>query len=181
MNIRRKLAVAAAVTLPVTGLVVVGGAQVASAGGPPILQCASLGSDSGSTGGVTFDANGAGGLTGPGTAGLDLGAGLSASAVSSVDEDALAVGTNVLVLPNEAIAGQTLTLGTAPNTQTVTVVADSTAKVGVAGLKNFETAIISPASTLVVAEEDCADDQPVYDGLVPVVQQHHGQHREAPT
>ena len=44
MNIRKKLAVAAAVALPVTGLVVLGGTQLSAAGGPPILSCSSLGS-----------------------------------------------------------------------------------------------------------------------------------------
>lgn len=137
MNIRKRLAVTAAIVLPVSGLAVVGGvSQFASAGGPPVLSCASLGADAGPTGGVTFDTG-----SGPGTAGLDLGASLQQAPATTLDVDALATGGNVVVLEAEAIAGQTLSLA---NGQTVTVLGDSVAHTGVAGPKNLETAIISP-------------------------------------
>ena len=72
--------------------------------------------------------------------------GSSASAVTGVIDDyALPVGLGttpqVVLLTGEAIAGQTLTLS---NGLTVTVISDSTAKTGVAGAKNLETAIITP-------------------------------------
>jgi trimeric autotransporter adhesin len=145
MNIRKRLAVAAAIVLPATGLAVIGGTQFASAGGPPVLSCADLGADAANaTGGVTFDTG-----TGPGTAGLDLGASLSSTAVTSLDEDALTVGQNVAVLPNEAIAGQTLSLS---DGQTVTVVSDTDAHTGVASTKNYETATFTPAATSAMAK-----------------------------
>jgi len=144
MNIRKRLVVAAAVVLPVSGLVVLGGAQVASAGGPPVLSCSNLGANpSDATGGVTFD-NG----SGPGTAGLDLGAGLTNSTVTTTDSTALAVGGDVVVLSAEAIAGQTLQFGNPPSGPVYTVVSDTTGVRGVASLKNHETAVITPAATV---------------------------------
>jgi hypothetical protein len=160
MNIRKKLAVAAAVALPVSGLALLGGTQLSAAGGPPILTCSSLGSDPSpavpNTGGVTFD-NG----SGPGTAGLSLGSGLSTSPVTSLDEDALAIGNNTAVIPNEVIAGQTMTLA---NSQVVTVVADQTAKVGVASSKNFETVIFTPAVTSAIAKKAALTINPTTTG-----------------
>ena len=145
MNIRKRLALAAAVTLPVSGLVVLGGAGVASAA-TPVLSCSSLGANpANTTGGVTFD-NGAG----PATAGLDLGAGLSPTDVTSLDENAMAIGSDVVTLPNEAISGQTLTLA---NAQVVTVVSDTFAHTGVASTKNFETAVVTPAASSVIAKK----------------------------
>jgi len=144
MNIRKRLAVAAAIVLPATGLAVIGGTQLASAGGPPVLSCANLAADSNATGGVTFDTG-----SGPGTAGLDLGASLSSSTVTTLDEDALAVGQNVVVLPAEAIAGQQLNLS---DGQTVTVVSDTDAHTGVASTKDLETATITPAATSAMAK-----------------------------
>jgi len=144
MNIRKRLALAAAITLPVSGLVVLGGAEVASAA-TPVLSCASLAADANATGGVTFDTG-----TGPATAGLDLGASLSASNVTSLDENAMAIGSDVVTLPNEAIAGQVLTLA---NSQTVTIVSDTTAHTGVATSKNFETAVVTPAATTAIAKK----------------------------
>jgi len=143
MNIRKKLAVAAAFVLPATGLAVIGGSQLVSAGGPPVLTCSGLAANpADTTGGVTFD-NG----SGPGTAGLDLGAGIQTSATTVVDPIALGIGGDVVQLPAEAIAGQTLTFPGSADTQTYTVVSDSTQKLGEAGAKNIETAIVSPANT----------------------------------
>jgi hypothetical protein len=160
MNIRKKLAVAAAIALPVSGLAVLGGTELSAAGGPPILTCSSLGSDPtpgvANTGGVTFD-NG----SGPGTAGLSLGAGLSTTGVTSLDEDALAVGNNTAVIPNEVIAGQTITLG---DSQTVTVVADATNKVGVASSKNFETVVFTPTVTTAIAKKVALTINPTTNG-----------------
>ena len=144
MNIRKKLVVAAAVTLPISGLVVLGGAEVASAAAP-VLSCSSLGPDSNATGGVTFDTG-----VGPGTAGLDLGASISSTAVTSLDENAMAIGSDVVTLPNEAVSGQTLTLA---DSQVVTVVSDTFAHTGVASTKNFETAVVTPAATAVIAKK----------------------------
>ena len=144
MNIRKRLALVAAITLPVSGLVVLGGAEVASAAAP-VLSCASLGADSNATGGVTFDTG-----TGPGTAGLDLGASISSSAVTSLDENAMALGSDVVTLPNEAISGQTLTLA---NSQVVTVVSDTFAHTGVASTKDFETAVVTPAASSAIAKK----------------------------
>jgi len=148
MNIRKKLAVAAAVVLPLSGLAILGGVQLVSAGGPPILSCAALGSDPANalTGGITFDNQGQNsGPTGAGTAGLALGAGLATTNQTAVDELAGNVGTNVLELGGQAIAGQELQL---PNGQNTWVVGDAstvTGAIGVANAKNFETVIISPA------------------------------------
>lgn len=155
MNIRTKLAVAAAVALPVSGLAVVGGGvfQAASAGGPPTLSCSSVGADpANTTGGVTFD-NG----SGPATGALDLGASINTTGLSTIDEDGLAIGQNVVVMPAEAIAGQTLTLA---NSQVVTVVSDTTQKLGVAGAKNFETATFAPAATSVIAKKSAVTINP---------------------
>jgi len=151
MNIRKRLALVAAITLPVSGLVVLGGATVASAA-TPVLSCASLGANTAggdTTGGVTFDTG-----SGPATAGLDLGASLSAAPVTSLDENALAIGSDVVTLPNEAIAGQTIQFGSpTPSGQIYTIVSDTEAHTGVASAKNFETAIISPAATAVTAKK----------------------------
>ena len=144
MNIRKRLALAAAITLPVSGLVVLGGAEVASAAAP-VLSCASLGADSNATGGVTFSTG-----TGPGTAGLDLGAGLSTTDVTSLDENAMAIGSDVVTLPNEVISGQTLTLA---DSQVVTVVSDTFAHTGVGSVHNLETAVVDPAATSVIAKK----------------------------
>ena len=150
MNIRKRLAVAAAIVLPATGLAVIGGSQLVSAGGPPVLTCSGLTADpANTTGGVTFD-NG----TGAGSAGLDLGAGLNTSPATATDELALPSngnGDDVVQLTAEAIAGQTITFPGSLDTQTYTVVSDSTQKLGVAGAKNLETAIITPANTSGVA------------------------------
>ena len=105
---------------------------------------------------MTFD-NG----SGPGTAGLSLGAGLSTSPVTSLDEDALAIGNNTAVIPNEVIAGQTMTLA---NSQVVTVVADATAKVGVASSKNFETVVFTPPVTSVIAKKAALTINPTTNG-----------------
>jgi len=157
MNIRKKLAVAAAVVLPVSGMAVLGGLQlVASAGGPPILSCASLGSDSANplTGGITFDNQGQnGGPTGPGTAGLDLGAGLQISGsapVTTTDPIAMPLNTNIVQLGTEAIAGQTLSIAG----QNFTIVSDSAPNIGVANAKtNIETAIVTPDPSVAIAKK----------------------------
>jgi len=157
MNIRKRLAVAAAIVLPATGLAVIGGTQIASAGGPPVLTCSSLGSDANSYGGVSFD-NGAG----PGTAGLDLGASISATAVTTVDPIQLVAGGNVVQLEAEAIAGQTLNLA---NGQVVTVVSDTLAKTGVASSKDIETAIITPNLGATIAKKASVTINPSGNGV----------------
>ena len=146
MNIRKKLAVAAAaVALPLGGLAAIGGLgafEAVSAGGPPVLTCSSIGSDPANplTGGITFD-NG----SGPGTSGLSLGAGLATTNQTAVDELAGNIGTNVVELGGEAVAGQELVLPNGQDTWVVSDAATETGTIGVATSKNFETAIISPA------------------------------------
>ena len=157
MNIRKRLAVAAAIVLPATGLAVIGGTQLASAGGPPVLSCSSVGNDTANSyGGVTLRQR-----QRAGTAGLDLGAGLSAVAVTTVDPIQLVAGGNVVQLEAEAIAGQTLNLA---NGQVVTVVSDTLAKTGVASSKNIETAIITPNLGTTIAKKASVTINPTGNG-----------------
>ena len=157
MNIRKKLAVAAAVALPASGLIVLGGVSpFVSAGGPPVLQCSSLGNDpANATGGVTFDDTADTSIpvntsTGSGTVGLALDAGLSpdpsvGGPTGPVDESALPVGVagvpQVMVITAQAIAGQQILLG---DGITVTVISDSNKLLGLPSAKNFETAQVTP-------------------------------------
>ena len=145
MNIRKRLALAAAVALPVSGLVVIGGAQVASAGGPPVLSCASLGADPQRNRGSDLRQRHWSGhrWLGPGCIDLVLCCDLTG-------RERHGPGSDVVTLPNEAIAGQTLTLA---NSQVVTVVSDTFAHTGVASTKNFETAVITPAASSAIAKK----------------------------
>ncbi len=114
------------------------------------MSCASIGSDPANplTGGITFD-----NTSGPGTAGLALGAGLATTNQTAVDELAGVAGTNVVELGGEAIAGQELQLPSGQNTWVVSDAPTETGTIGVANAKNFETAIISPAVTTPFAKK----------------------------
>jgi hypothetical protein len=109
VNIRRKLAVIAAITLPLAGVAVAGGIQAASAGGGPLLTCPFVDS---SVSQLVFDGGG-----GPGSAGIFLTSnpgGTYALAANAVGNATSIETTNL------AIAGETLNIGTDPTTYTVT-------------------------------------------------------------
>ena len=95
MKIRKRLAVAAAVLLPLSGLAVFSGVQAANAGAGPLLSCPNTTADSGQ---ITFD-GGSNGIY------LNSNAGQTAELVDS----ALGGGTSI-VINKLAITGQTLTL-----------------------------------------------------------------------
>ena len=95
MKIRKRLAVAAAVLLPLSGLAVFSGVQAANAGAGPLLSCPNTTADSGQ---VTFD-GGSNGIY------LNSNAGQTAELVDS----ALGGGTGI-VINKLAITGQTLSL-----------------------------------------------------------------------
>ena len=145
MNIRKKLAVAAAVMLPVSGLAVVGGVQLVSAGGPPVLTCSSSLPTQPTTGGVTFD-NG----TGPGTAGLSLGAGLNQSAVTTLNADATA---NRWERRGHRSRGHRRSDADPRQQSDRHGGGRHVAHTGVAGSKNFETAIITPNTAAAIAKK----------------------------
>jgi hypothetical protein len=78
-----------------------------------------------------------------------------------LDEDALAVGNNTMVITAEAIGGQTITLA---NSQVVTVVADSTRAIGVASVKNLETVVFTPPATSAIAKKTAITINPTGNG-----------------
>jgi len=95
MKIRKRLAVAAAVLLPLSGLAVFSGVQAASAGGGPLLTCPNTTADSGT---ISFD-SGANGIY------LNSNAGQTGALV----DNALGGATSI-VINKLAITGQTLTI-----------------------------------------------------------------------
>ncbi len=95
MNIRKKLILAAAIVLPLSGLAVLGGVQAASAGGGPILSCPNTTADSGT---INFDG---------GSNGIYLNS--NAGQTGALVDNALGGATGI-VINRLAIAGQTLTI-----------------------------------------------------------------------
>jgi len=95
MKIRKRLAVAAAVLLPLSGLAVFSGVQAASAGGGPLLTCPNTTADSGT---ISFG-GGADGIY------LNSNAGQTGALVSNALGGATGIVINKL-----AITGQTLTI-----------------------------------------------------------------------
>ena len=95
MKIRKRLAVAAAVLLPLSGLAVFSGVQAASAGGGPLLTCPNTTADSGQ---IDF---------GGGSNGIYLNS--NAGQTGALVDNALGGATSI-VINKLAITGQTLTI-----------------------------------------------------------------------
>ena len=106
---------------------------------------------------MTFD-NG----SGPGTAGLALGAGLSTSAVTRpwTRTPWQSVTTRWSSPPRPSRVRRLL----CANSQVVTVVADSTRQVGVASVKNLETVVFTPAATSAIAKKTAITINPTTNG-----------------
>ena len=138
MNIRKKLAVLAAVALPLSGLAVLGGVQAASVGGPPVLTCPNVQPDPNpgtpGAGGTTFDNGG-----GPGSAGMYISANAGGAGVLAANASNGATSIKITTL---AIAGETLTIAGGYGPFTVT--GDSTTLGQPVSLGYPETADITP-------------------------------------
>ncbi len=95
MNIRKKLAVAAAIVLPLSSAIALGGIQAASAGGGPLLTCPNTTADSGT---ISFNS---------GSTGIYLNS--NAGQTAELTADAYGASTSISI-NKLAITGQTLTI-----------------------------------------------------------------------
>jgi hypothetical protein len=132
MRIRRKVACFAAVTLPLAGLAVLGGTQVANAAGPT-LSCNGEVPDANAYGGLTF------GSSGPGQNGIYLNsnqgatetsAGKALEAIGTLDQ-----GATQIEIGNQAITDQVISItgaaGAGDPSGNYTITGDSTPAPGI--------------------------------------------------
>lgn len=118
MQLRKKLAVIAALALPLTGFAILGGAGVAAASSP-VLTCSTVAPDPAGIGAVTFN-NGAAGIY------LNSNAGQAAELL-----DAASAGATSITINKLAITGQKFTLAAFASGGPYTVTGDSTPGSGV--------------------------------------------------
>lgn len=141
--LRKKLAVIAAAALPLTGIAVAGGIQVASAGAGPTLTCTSLSDDNAgpNPGGITFN-NGTDGIS------LSSNAAQTAellSTITTTSPGATATSTTQITINKGVVAGQTLSVAGFTNTA---VVASFDETAGVPGIVSPDVVtLVSPGLT----------------------------------
>ena len=170
MNIRRKLAVAAAVALPLGGLVAFGGVQAASAGGPPVLTCPSIQPDPSPAvvggGGTTWDGGG-----GPGTSGLYFGAqaGGTFALLAGAAQGATSITINNIAIPGETITSIAGAVGTyAVTSDSTPLAAVSPDVVGIDPPLNLvlPTKPLKAKAAVVVGPTSTSSNRSVGDGVV---------------